>query len=159
MIERTEKRLGHMRREFHFSLNPYPELRFSSCPDCRGKTGQRTLPLLIFVHPMHLIDMNYKNRYCGACNMLIGHKHEIEHFLTEEFKKHTPSTIGNEYTFIGNVDKKAWRKGLQKIKDWDVLKYTHDFKSYQELRMTAAGWFRGEAPVMVPPPSEKWIKG
>ena len=40
------------------------------------------------------------------------------------------------------------------------LDHTHDFKSYQNLHMTMAGWFRDgqDPPVMEPPPSNEWLK-
>ena len=36
---------------YNFSMNPYPEFRFSKCPDCNNKTGQRTLLLIIHIDP------------------------------------------------------------------------------------------------------------
>ena len=42
----------------------------------------------------------------------------------------------------------------------DLLPHIHDFKSYEELRMTMAGWFHKdqEPPVWTPPPSTEWVK-
>ena len=82
-------------------------MRFSSCPDCGRKTGQRKLPLLIQIDPMHLIALNYTCRYCRQCDMLIGHKAEIEHLLATMFAQYDPSAIGNDYLIMGTVEKKA----------------------------------------------------
>jgi hypothetical protein len=35
--------------------------------------------------------------------MLIGHKHEIEHYLTEMFLQMDPNVIGGEYLIFGTV--------------------------------------------------------
>ena len=154
-------KLGELEPMHNFSLNPYPELRFSSCPDCGTKTGQRKLPLIVHVDPKNLVLLNYTSRYCQKCDMLIGHKHEIEHHLTETFFKIKPDVIGSNYLVFGTVEKKVWRANIDHSKtSREILKNAHDFISYQELRMTMAGWFRKEQepPVMEPPPSVEWKK-
>jgi hypothetical protein len=80
-------------------------MRFSGCPDCQAKTGQRKRPLLIYIDPEHLIALNYTNRYCSRCDMLIGHKHEIEYYLTEMLQRVKPGVVGNNYFIIGTVEK------------------------------------------------------
>ncbi|MFQ5631780.1 MAG: hypothetical protein ACE5I1_23655 [bacterium] len=155
-----KNRFGDLLPHYNFSLNPYPEMRFSRCPDCETKTGQRKLPLLIHVDPHNLIALNYTNRYCRRCNMLIGHKDEIEHFLTELFMKINPENVGNGYLIIGTLEKKTWRENMHKAKTFaEIQAHTSDFKSYQEIRMTMGGWFRAEPPVMEPPESVEWVKG
>ena len=119
------------------------------------------MPLLIHVDPQNLIALNYINRFCPYCDLLIGHKHEIEHILTELFTRYNPSIIGNNYLLLGTVKKEAWNNGLiQPQLVHDMLPYIHDFKSYKELRMTIAGWFHKdqEPPVMPPSPSTEWVK-
>jgi len=41
-----------------------------------------------------------------------------------------------------------------------MRQHIHDFKSYQNIRMTMAGWFPEgqDRPVMEPPPSKEWVK-
>ena len=157
----TKYRLGKLEPKYNFSLNPYTELRFSSCPDCGTKTGQRKLPLIVHVDPMNLILLNYTNRYCKKCNMLIGHKLEIEHYLTEVFLKIKPEVVGNNYFVFGTVEKKVWRENIDQTKtSREILKHSHDFISYQELSMTMGGWLSNdqEPPVMKPSPSMEWTK-
>lgn len=157
----ARQRFGCLPPKYNFSLNPYPELRFSRCPDCQKKTGQRKLPLLIHVDPKNLIALNYTNRYCSGCDMLIGHKHEIEHYLTELFFKIDPEVIGNDYLVFGTVEKKAWHENMNDPKALtEMRQHIHDFKSYQNIRMTMAGWLpKGqEAPIMEAPPSTEWMK-
>jgi len=158
---RHGERFGRLRPKYDFSLNPYPELRFSRCPDCGDRTGQRKVPLLIWVEPRRLVALNYTNRYCYRCDMLIGHKHEIEKHLTELFSRAAPDIVGNSYLIIGTVEKPAWRENITHPKPLDaMLEHVHDFKSYQVIRATAAGWFpKGQdPPIMAPPPSTHWVK-
>jgi hypothetical protein len=103
---RMRKQFGYLPPKYNFALNPYPEIRFSKCPDCQNKTGQRKLPLLIHVEPQNLIALNYTNRYCDRCDKLIAHKDEIEHFLTDMFLQINPDYIGNNYLVFGTVEKK-----------------------------------------------------
>jgi len=157
----ARKRFGHLPPKYNFSLNPYPQMRFSSCPNCGTKTGQRKLPLLIHVDPEHLIALNYTNRYCSRCNRLIGHKHEIEYHLTEMFKRIRPDVVGNRYHIIGTVEKKTWRENMKTPKQLEeILDFTSDFKSFEEIRMTMGGWFKEGVtpPVMEPPKSKDWVK-
>ncbi len=161
MNKQNKIQFGHLETKFNFSLNPYPEIRFSKCPVCESKTGQRKVPMLIHIDPKNLIALNYTNRYCQNCDILIGHKHEIEHLLTDLFTQNNPSIIGNNYSIIGTVEKKAWKKGLIKPQlVHEMLPYVHDFKNYNELRMTMTGWFRKDQkpPLMPPSPSTEWKK-
>ncbi len=147
---------------YNFVLNPYPDERLTSCPFCRGKTGQRKLPLLIHVDPLHLIAMNYTSRYCRRCDLLLAHKHEIEHLLHDLFSRVAPEAIGNEYLIIGTVEKAVWRESMKEPKSLqEMLPHVHDFKKYyQELRMTQPGWYPKEMEPLTrePPKSKEWVK-
>jgi len=136
-------------------------MRFTSCPHCGTKTGQRKLPLLIRVDPDTLTLFNYTNRYCKRCDLLIAHKHDIEHHLTRTFRVINPQQIGNFYLIFATVEKKAWQKSKkQHLSTAEIRAASMDFKSYEDLRMTAAGWFpKGQKPpVMTPPASTEWGK-
>lgn len=159
---KKKKHFGDLPPMYKFQLNPYPSERISRCYSCSNKTGQRKVPLLIHIEPGHFIALNYTNRYCRYCDMLIGHKHEIEHYLTELFLQYAPDVIGNEYFIIGTVEKPAWKKGLDGSQlPRDIIPHTHDFKDYEELRLTRGGWFHKdvEPPLWDPPSSEEWVKG
>ena len=131
-------------------------------PYCEHKTGQRKIPLLIHVEPMHLIALHYTCRYCQACDLLIAHRHAIEHLLTGMFRQYDPEVVGNDYLIIGTVQKAAWREGLQRPKAVaEMLPHASDFAEYyNELRVTRPGWYKAdqEPPVMAPPPSREWVK-
>ena len=72
-----------------------------------------------------------------------------------------PEIIGNFYLIFATVERKTWKKGLeQQLPIEEIRVASSDFKSYEELRMTAGGWFREdqEPPVMTPPASLEWVK-
>lgn len=162
MVQAKRPQFGKLSPRYNFVLNPYPELRMSSCPFCKHKTGQRKLPLLIHVEPRHLIALNYTCRYCQSCDLLIAHKHEIEHHLTQLFSQMKPEVVGNEYLIIGTVEKTAWRENLICSKPVpEMLPYVSDFEAYyQELRVTRTGWYMEghEPPIKEPMPSQEWVK-
>ena len=162
MSESQKPRFGQLPPKYSFVLNPYPDERLSRCPFCRGKTGQRKVPLLIHVDPQHLIALNTTCRYCHTCDLLIAHKHEIEHLLYGMFSQNAPEAIGNDYLIFGTVERKAWREGMQQPKAVAEMRASiHDFKTYyKELRVTQPGWYGSgqEPPVMEPPPSKEWVR-
>ena len=148
--------------QYNFCLNPYPSERLTRCPFCGGKTGQRKLPLFIHIDPLHLIALNYTCRYCADCDLLIAHKHEIEHLLTAMFAQRDPAAIGNDYLIMGTLEKRAWREGLKNPQPMrKSLAHTRRFKAYyQELRTARRGWYPDgqEPPIWEPPLSEEWVK-
>jgi hypothetical protein len=100
MVKAKKPQFGKLPPQYSFVLNPYPDMRVSNCPFCEHETDQRKIPLLIHVEPMHLIALNYTCRYCKACDLLIAHKHEIEHLLTSLFSQCDPEAVGNNYLII-----------------------------------------------------------
>jgi hypothetical protein len=129
---------------------------------CDRKSRQRKLPILIHINPKHLIVLNYTCRYCPDCELLIAHKHEIEHYLTALFSQLAPDAIGNDYLAIGTVEKSAWKEGLKQQQSIDkLLPHASDFATYyEELQLTRAGYYKVDQkpPVAVPPPSQEWVK-
>ena len=84
--KKTQKKkspqLGKPPRLYRFFLNPYQDVRFSSCPQCANKTRQRKLPLFIHVSPAQPVTLNKTCRYCPNCDLLIAHQDEIEDILS-----------------------------------------------------------------------------
>ena len=162
MAATKKTQFGDLKPKYSFILNPYPDQRISRCPLCEGKTGQRKIPLLIHIDPLHLVALNYTCRYCKDCDLLIAHKHEIEHLLTDLFHQRDPEAIGNDYLILGTVEKEAWRKGLkQSLAIDEIRSHASDFAEYyKELRLTQPGWFLAnqEPPIMEPPKSQEWVK-
>jgi hypothetical protein len=162
MSQKKKPQFGDLEPMYNFMMNPYPDHRLSKCPNCEQKSRQRKVPLLIHIAPRQLIALNYTCRFCPQCDLLMAHKHEIEHLLTILFQQYAPDTIGNDYLVIGTVEKKAWRENIKEPKPPNaIIPHSHDFKIvYQELRMTRPGWYGPgqEPPIMEPPPSEEWVK-
>ena len=162
MARSKKAQFGGLPPRYGFMINPYPGERLSRCPFCEQKSRQRKLPLLIHVDPHHFIALNYTCRYCPACDLLVAHKHEIEHLLTALFRKYDPGVIGNDYLILGIVKKSVWREGLEHPQAVaEMLPHLSDFaKYYTELRQTQPGWYRAdqEPPIMEPPPPQEWVK-
>ncbi len=90
------RQFGQLPPQYNFFLNPYENERFTRCPQCGAKMGQRKLPLVIHVDPMYPVSLNYTCKYCPTCDLLIAHQDEIEQLLAAMFEKHAPEAIGNE---------------------------------------------------------------
>ncbi|MCB0061729.1 MAG: hypothetical protein KDE19_06425 [Caldilineaceae bacterium] len=162
MAKQERKQFGKLPPQYNFIMNPYPDQRLTSCPQCGAKTGQRKRPLLIHIDPHQPVALNYTCRYCKQCDLLIAHKHEIEHLLTEMMRSQAPALIGNNYFIFGTVEKQGWQAGMTVQKPInEMMDYIHDFKDhYDELRVTETGWFApGQKPgIRKPPPSREWVK-
>lgn len=157
-----KNRFGELPPQYGFMLNPYPDIRVSKCPSCDKKTGQRKLPLVIHIDPRQLISLNYTCRYCKVCDLLIGHKDQIEHLLTEQMRVMAPEMIGNDYLILGTMERKAWKANLENPKPpHEMLAHIAGFETmYEELRVTQVGWFPKdvEPGIQPPPPSREWVK-
>ncbi len=103
-MSKKMRQFGKLPPRYNFFLNPYENERFTHCPQCATKTGQRKLPLVIHVDPMYPLSINYTCRNCPTCDLLIAHQDEIEHLLSAMFEKHAPDAIGNEYLMLGTFD-------------------------------------------------------
>ena len=128
---------------------------------CNVKSGQRKVPLLIHIAPIHLVALNYTCRFCANCDLLVAHKAEVEHLLHDLLMHVDPAAIGNDYMVLGTVEKGAWREGLTRPKSpAEIFPHVHDFKrQYSELRLTQGGWYPRdkEPPIMEPPESQEWV--
>jgi hypothetical protein len=162
MAKVKRSQFGGMPSKYGFMVNPYPEERVSRCPLCEQKSKQRKTPILIHIVPKHLIVLNYTCRYCPDCDLLIAHKHEVEHYLTVLFTQLAPEAIGNNYMAMGTIEKSVWREGLKEQKDIkELLPHTSDFiKYYQDLQITRAGYYQvgQKPPIAIPPTSQEWVK-
>ncbi len=143
MSKRNAPRIGKLEPQYTFILNPYPDVRFTTCPGCHRKTRQRKVPLFIHVDPHNPVVLNYTCRYCPECDLLIAHKDDIEHLLASLFEQIAPSLVGNDYLVIGTVERQAWREGVKQPKSIpEMLEHLHDFKAVHTVR--PAGWYPTE---------------
>ncbi len=123
------RRLGKQPPRYRFFLNPYADVRFTTCPQCGRRTNQRKLPLVIHVDPLNPVSINKTCRYCPTCDLLIAHKHEVEEQLALLFTRHDPALIGNDYLVVGTQDRAVWRRGMQTpLTIQEMLESLHDFE-------------------------------
>jgi hypothetical protein len=128
---------GKLPPQHHFFLNPYTDMRFTSCPKCNGKTKLRKLPLAIHVNPLHFIALNKTCRFCSYCDLLIVHQDEVEDLLVAMFAERAPEAIGNDYLVIGTLERAEWKRGMQTpLSLQGTLEGLHDFKQVWTFKLT-----------------------
>jgi len=138
--KKTTTRLGKLRPQYRFFLNPYEDMRFTRCPKCDNKTKQKKVPLVIHIDPMYFLSLNKTCRYCPYCDLLIAHKDDLEHLLASIFSEQNPEIIGNDYLVLGTQERPAWKQGTQQQQTFqESLESLHDFKEVLTFKITG-GW-------------------
>jgi hypothetical protein len=134
--------LGKQPPQYRFFLNPYQDMRWTKCPQCEQKMHQRKLPLVIHIDPACLLSLNKTCRYCPHCDLLIGHKDDVEQFLAAFFTAQQPEMVGNDYLVVGTVERAIWKRGTQQLLTLqETLDELHDFKEVVTFKVTG-GWVR-----------------
>ncbi len=140
--EKNIPRLGKQPPRYRFFLNPYQDARFSKCPQCTNKTGQRKLPLFIHIDPKQPLLLNKTCRYCLHCDLLILHQDELEDLIARIFSVLDPEIVGNNYLVIGTLDRADWKRIDQnKLPIQDTIEALHDFKDVVTFK-PMGGWRR-----------------
>jgi hypothetical protein len=137
--------LGKQLPRYRFFLNPYQDMRWTTCPQCETKMHQRKLPLVIHIDPMVVLALNKTCRYCPSCDLLIAHQDDLEHLLAAIFSEQKPEIMGNDYLVLGTMDRDVWKSGtpLMQQTTRDILNVLHDFKEVVTFKLTG-GWIRSE---------------
>ncbi len=144
-LDKKQNLFGKLPAQYNFFFNPYNEYRFTRCPKCDRKTGQKKLPLFIWIYPHYPVSLNYTCRYCPSCDLLIAHQNDIESLLAQLFQERAPEMIGNDYLILGTLEKSAWKEGLQKPLDTRTIPdFLHDFKQVLKFEVQPAGWYPNE---------------
>ncbi|MBV9791197.1 MAG: hypothetical protein JOZ51_23585 [Chloroflexi bacterium] len=139
------KRFGKQTPRYIFALNPYQDVRFSTCPKCKRLNHLRKFPLLIHVDQFGLFALGKTCRYCTKCELIIAHQDELESVLAVMFAEQAPQVLGNEYFVIGTVERKVWKKGLDEhVALEDIRDHTADFKKYVTLEYQPARWVQAD---------------
>ncbi|MDQ3699973.1 MAG: hypothetical protein M3442_03520 [Chloroflexota bacterium] len=134
------RRLGQQPPRYRFFLNPYPDVRFTTCPQCGDKTRVRKLPLVIHIDPMQLVALNKTCRYCPSCDLLIAHRDELEAWLAAFFGQQKPEVVGNDYLVVGTEDRATWHRGTRTPRPvQELLAGLHDFAAVVRFE-PAARW-------------------
>jgi hypothetical protein len=135
-------RLGKQPPRYRFFLNPYQDARFSKCPQCENKTGQRKLPLFIHINPKQPLLLNKTCRYCLHCDLLIAHQDDLEDLIARIFTDLNPEIVGNKYLVVGTLDRADWKRIDQdKLPIQDTIEALHDFKDVVMFK-PMGGWGR-----------------
>jgi len=121
---------------YTFFLNPYLDARFTKCPKCEGKVGQKKLPLVIHVEDWGPVSINKTCRFCSRCELLIAHKDKIESLLAQFFERLDPKVIGQDYLVIGTLDRSEWKRGVSgKVTLQDMIDVLHDFRDVVQFKL------------------------
>jgi hypothetical protein len=140
--EKNIPRLGKQPPRYRFFLNPYQDARFSKCPQCENKTGQRKLPLFIHINPKQPLLLNKTCRYCLHCDLLIAHQDDLEDLIARIFTDLNPEIVGNKYLVVGTLDRADWKRIDQdKLPIQDTIEALHDFKDVVMFK-PMGGWRR-----------------
>jgi hypothetical protein len=143
-MSKKTPQLGNLSPLYNFFLNPYSDARFTRCPQCEGKTGQKKVPLAIHVDPHYPIILNYTCRYCAKCDLLIAHQDEVEGYLYQLFKERAPDAIGHDYLVMGTTERNYWKEGVEQPHDPSgLLDNLHGFKQYLNFELVG-GWMPNE---------------
>jgi tetratricopeptide (TPR) repeat protein len=128
-ITGTWKRTGKQRPCYSFFLNIFPETRFTTCPQCEGKTRARKLPLVIHVNPDIPMILEKTCRYCETCDLLIVHRDQLEVQLFRKLLMTHPEAIGNDYLVRGTLERTDWNRMKDKeLSLRQIAEHLHDFK-------------------------------
>ena len=150
-MSKKAPQLGNLPPLYNFFLNPYSDARFTRCPQCESKTGQKKVPLAIHVDPHYPIILNYTCRYCAKCDLLIAHQDEIENYLYQMFTKRAPDAVGHDYLVMGTTERAYWKNGVNHPHGpTDLLDNLHGFKQYLNFEMVG-GWLPDETAPKPPP--------
>jgi hypothetical protein len=140
--EKNIPRLGKQPPRYRFFLNPYQDARFSKCPQCENKTGQRKLPLFIHINPKQPLLLNKTCRYCLHCDLLIAHQDDLEDLIARIFTDLNPEIVGNKYLVVGTLDRADWKRiDQEKLPIQDTIEALHDFKDVVMFK-PMGGWGR-----------------
>jgi hypothetical protein len=121
--------LGRIPSKYVFVVNPYYDVRFSRCPQCRRATHYRKFALLIHLEGIGLRVLGKTCRYCTRCELIIVHKSELVIELARISSSAASEITEDSYLIIGTVNLKTWQRGLQTpLAIDDILNQTAEFK-------------------------------
>jgi hypothetical protein len=139
--------LGTLPPRDAFFLNPYTDVRFTRCPRCEHRTWRRKMPLFIVVEGFGALILGKTGPYCSECHLVITHRDELEGELTTIFGRLAPDVVGPEYTVLGTVELRAWRRGLHTATTGEeVLRHTAPFTTEIIVEYTPATWLPARPP-------------
>ena len=125
----TWKPMGKQSPRYDFFLNPFQDTRFTTCPQCKGKTQVRKFSLVIHVNPSLPMVLDKTCPYCETCDLLIVHQDQLEERLAKSLMAVDPQAVGNDYLVIGTLDSAEWSHLKQEEPSFrQIVEHLHDFK-------------------------------
>jgi hypothetical protein len=141
-IPEEPRRFGNLPPRYRLILNPYPDQRFTGCPDCGKFTKWRKFVLLVHIDPMHLLAQNIHCRFCPDCDLLIVHQDELEAQVVIHVSEHFPADVGNDYLVMGTMERAAWYENRRNPKPLpEILDAVADFREVLTIKVRPAGWY------------------
>jgi hypothetical protein len=135
------EKLGLLEPKYRFFLNPYTDLRFSTCPICGQKTKIRKHPFGIHIDPQILLTLNMTGPFCPACDLIILHQDKVEDLLARTFHQRQPEILGNDYFIMGTVELAYWRKASKKGGTYEeFFANLHEFREQLKFKIMQGGW-------------------
>lgn len=136
------RQVGKLPPLHRFFLNPYPDLRYSTCPQCDRPTKARKNPFLVFIFPQFPTVLNMTGRYCPVCDLLILHQDKLEQLLVAACELHGhPEVVGNQYVVAGIVERGYFRLTSSGHPPQGVLfDFLHDFKQHVTFEPSRWEW-------------------
>jgi Flp pilus assembly protein TadD len=128
IVKGTRTPIGKQPPRYRFFLNPYRDVRFTTCPRCTFKTRTRKFILVIHVDPVYPLTLEKMCRYCYHCNLVILHQDQLEEQLAAHFTAFNPEAIGNDYLVIGTLDWTEWKHEKGQLSTQEMIEHLHDFK-------------------------------
>ena len=110
---------------YNLGLNPYVDARYTYCPKCAGRMGQRKLILLIHVEPRFPFGLYRTCRYCSRCDLLIVHQDEIQQRLQQCLGPRGTPVGKDDFLILGTLDGAYSRRGMKAPPAAEVLDYVY----------------------------------
>jgi hypothetical protein len=126
-------RFGKLKPRYRFALNPFPDVRWSRCPNCEKLMHARKFPLLLHLGGSTLLTLGFTCRYCTPCEFIIAHQHELE-MEVAIFRARHPDVHVDDLFVVGTVDRKTWEASTRMALSLDELReHTSDIKDARVL--------------------------
>lgn len=132
------KNFGKLKPRYTFFYNKYEWFRASKCLKCNKLTAHRKFPFLIHFEKVGLIIYGLTSRYCSKCEFIVLHQKDVEAEFQYKF-----GANGKDFFIIGTVDKKIWKKGLERkpLDFQELIENAADFKKVTDYDIQPAGWY------------------
>jgi len=139
-------RFGKLKPRYRFALNPFPEARWSRCPNCEKLMHARKFPLLLHLGGTTLLTLGLTCRYCSPCEFIIAHQHELD-MEVAIFRAEHPDVHVDTLYVIGTVDRKTWERSLGNrgaLTLDELREHTSDIQDPRVLNNPRRTWIRSD---------------